>query len=120
MHRLILFPTVAGLLAVVAAGCGPADGDAFDTLPPIRTTTSTTTTTTLADSRRIFYVVKQGDNLSDIAKRYQVTRQSIVDLNRLPNNGEVIQIDQELEIPNDIRIDDTLPPLPDSSSTAPP
>jgi len=115
MHRLTLLATAAGFLALVAVGCGSSDGGAFDTLPPIRTTTSTTTTTTLVDSRRIFYVVKRGDNLSDIAKRYQVTRQSIVDLNRLPDNGEVIQIGQELEIPNDVRLDDTLPPLPEST-----
>ena len=115
MSRLALLLPACGLLAVVATGCGPSEGDAFDTLPVIRTTTSTTTTTVPVDSRRIFYVVKAGDNLSDIAKRYQVTRQSIVDLNRLPDNGEVIQIGQELEIPNDVRLDDTLPPLPEST-----
>ena len=117
MQRLSLLPTAAGLLALVAVGCGSSEGDAFDTLPPIRTTTSTTTTTTLVDDRRIFYVVKSGDNLNDIAERYQVTRQLIVDLNRLPNNGEIIQIGQELEIPNDVRVDDTLPPLPEVTTT---
>jgi LysM repeat protein len=115
MHRATLLTTVAVLVVASAGACGSGDDSALETLPPILTTTSTSTTTTLADSRRIFYVVKAGDNLSDIAKRYQVTRQSIVDLNQLPNNGEVIQIGQELEIPNDVRIDETLPPLPETT-----
>ena len=121
MHRIALISTAAGLLAVLAVGCGSSDSDAFDQLPPIRTTTSSSTTSTLVDSRRIFYIVAEGDNLNDIAKRYQVTRSSIVRLNQLANDGAVIQIGQELEIPNDVRVDDTLPPLPDpSEATQPP
>ena len=116
-HRFALISAAAGLLTVLAVGCGTSDSEAFDQLPPIRTTTSTSTTTTLADSRRIFYIVQEGDNLNEIAKRYQVTRSSIIRLNRLPNDGAVIQIGQELEIPNDVRLDDTLPPLPDASET---
>lgn len=110
---LIVTVTVLG----GAASCGGPSGDALDTLPPISTTSTTTTTTTTPDMRRIFYVVKSGDFLSDIARRYQVTVASIIELNGLTT--DVLQVGQELEIPNDLRVDETLPPLPSSSSTAP-
>ena len=109
MHRLTLLPTAAGLLALVAVGCGTSEGDAFDTLPPIRTTTTTSTTTTLVDDRRKFYQVKSGDNLADIARSFQVPRSEIVRINRLPNDGEIIQIGQILEIPTDVVLVDALP-----------
>ena len=99
------------------AACGAESGDALDTLPPIRTTTTISTTTTTPDMRRIFYEVKSGDYLSDIARRYKVTVSSIMELNGL--STDVLQVGQELEIPNDLRLDDTLPPL-DSSSTSGP
>ena len=109
MQRLSLLPTAAGLLALVAVGCGSSEGDAFDTLPPIRTTTSTSTTTTVVDDRRRFYAVKPGDNLAEIARSFQVPRSEIVRINRLPNNGEIIQIGQILEIPTDVVLVDDLP-----------
>jgi len=109
MHRLILLPTAAGLLALVAVGCGSSEGDGFDTLPPIRTTTSTTTVTTIVDDRRRFYEVKAGDNLAEIARSFQVPKLEIVRLNRLLNNGEIIQIGQILEIPTDVVLVDDLP-----------
>jgi hypothetical protein len=109
MYRLTLLPTAAGLLALVVAGCGSSQGDAFDTLPPIRTTTSTTTSTTLVDARRRFYEVKSGDNLAEIARSFQVPRSEIVRINRLPNDGEIIQIGQVLEIPTDVVLIDSLP-----------
>lgn len=121
MRRLTIIPALSCLVLVAAASCGGEGGSALDTLPPIRTTTTEAPTTTMPpDLRRIFYVVKAGDTLNDIATRYQVTVKSIVDLNRLPEGGGTLQIGQELEIPNDLRIDATLPPLPDetSSSTA--
>lgn len=115
MRRLILMPVLAGTL-LAAAACGGDDDAALDTLPPIRTTTTLSTTTTTVDTRRIYYEVKPGDYLSDIARRYQVTVQSIVELNDLTT--DVLQVEQVLEIPNDFRVDATLPPLP-SSTDAP-
>ena len=118
MRRLTLLPAVSCLLLVAVASCGDEGGSALDTLPPIRTTTTQPPTTTVPpDLRRIVYVVKAGDNLNDIASRYQVTVKSIVDLNGLPEGGGTLQIGQELEIPNDLRIDATLPPLPDETSS---
>jgi hypothetical protein len=114
MHRLVLLPTAAGLLALIAVGCGSSEDDAFDTLPPIRTTTSTTTSTTLVDDRRKFYEVQPGDNLAEIARSFEVPRSEIVRINRLQNNGEIIQIGQILEIPTDVILVDSLP-IPSSS-----
>lgn len=117
MRRLTLLPALSCLLLVVAS-CGDEGGSALDTLPPIRTTTTEPPTTTLPpDLRRIFYVVKAGDTLNDIATAYQVTVKSIVDLNQLPEGGGTLQIGQELEIPNDLRIDANLPPLPGETSS---
>jgi LysM repeat protein len=116
MRRIWILVGSVTVMGAVASCAGPS-GDALDTLPPILTTSTTTTTTTTLDMRRIFYVVKSGDFLSDIASRYQVTVASIIELNGL--TSDVLQVGQELEIPNDLRLDDTLPPLPSSSSTAP-
>lgn len=116
MRRLLLLPVLAVVLLVGAAACGGDESDALDTLPPIRTTTTFSTTSTTVDTRRIFYEVQPGDFLSDIARRYQVTVQSIVEMNGL--TSDVLQVGQMLEIPNDFRLDATLPPLP-STSDAP-
>ena len=120
MLRLTLLPTAVGLLSLIAVGCGSSEGAAFDTLPPIRTTTSTSTTTTLVDDRRMFYEVKAGDNLAEIARRFQVPKSEIVRINRLLNNGEIIQIGQILEIPTDVVLVDELPtPISTTSTEAP-
>ena len=113
MKRLLIAPVAAWLLA---AGCDTSQSNAIETLPPIRTTTSTTTTTTQPDLRDIVYIVQPGDNVSDIARDYQVTAGMIIALNRLPEDGE-IQPGQELRIPN-VRVDTTRPTLT-SSTTEP-
>ena len=97
------------------AACGGGGEGAIDTLPPIRTTTTSSTTTTTPDSRRHFYEVKPGDNLSEIARSYQVPRSEIVKLNGLSNNGELLQVGQIIEIPTDVVLDDTLPPPTEST-----
>jgi LysM repeat protein len=107
--RLLVLPTIA-LAMVVAAACSGSSSDTLDTLPPIRTTTSSSTTTTTIDPRDIVYIVQAGDNVNEIARAYGVTAAGIIELNGLPENGE-IQPGQELKIPN-IRVDSTLPTPP--------
>jgi LysM repeat protein len=109
MRRFALLPAVTGLVILSLAGCGSDEGSAFDTLPTIRTTTSTTSTTVPVDDRRKFYEVKAGDNLAEIARSFQVPKSEIVRINNLPDNGEIIQIGQILEIPTDVVLIDTLP-----------
>lgn len=115
LRRLLVPAVVAALLAVIAA-CGSEAASGVETLPPIRTTTSTSTTTTTTDPRGVVYIVQPGDNVSDIARDYQVTAQMIIEVNGLPADGE-IQPGQELEIPR-IRVDTTRPTVPESSSTS--
>lgn len=112
---LIVSVTVLGALA----SCGGPEGDALDTLPPISTTSTTTTTTTTPDSRRRFYEVKEGDNIAEIARSFQVPASEIVKLNNLPDNGQIIQVGQILEIPTDVVLIEELPTIPSSSSTEP-
>lgn len=117
MRRELFFVVVA--LGGLVAACGDATEDALATLPPIKTTTTTTTTTTTPDSRRIFYEVKPGDNIAEIARGFDVPASEIVRLNNLPDNGQIIQVGQMLEIPTDVVLVEELPTVPESSSTAP-
>lgn len=100
---------VPGLLVLALAACGTTDQASKETLPPIRTTTSTTApaTTTIPEGAR-FYVIKRGDTLAAIAASFNVTVQSIVDLNGL-ENADAIQADQTIEIPSDVVVIDELP-----------
>jgi LysM repeat protein len=108
-----------GALTLGAPGCGSEPSGSAATLPPIKTTTSTTTTTTTPDSRRRFYEVKPGDNLAVIARAFEVPAQEIVKLNNLTDGGQTLQIGQILEIPTDVRLVESLPTAPPSSSTEP-
>lgn len=118
--RLVRLTLIAAVLPVTTsvAACGTAQSGAVETLPPLRTTTSTTTTTTTPFTGRIFYEVQPNDNLSEIARQYRVPREEIVRLNSLPNGGETIQPGQILEIPNDMRLDTSLPTVPPTSEDA--
>jgi len=107
-----------GVLTVTAVGCGTTDPASQERLPPIRTTlvTTTTTTTTIPPGQR-FYTVKQGDTLGKIAAGFEVTVQSIVDLNKLAS-PDAIQAGQTLEIPSGIVVIAELPNQT-AASTAP-
>jgi len=96
-------------LAVGASACGTTDPAAQERLPPIITTiaTTSTTTTTIPAGQR-FYTVKQGDTLGAIAASFEVTVQSIVDLNKLAS-PDAIQAGQTLEIPSGIVVIADLP-----------
>jgi LysM repeat protein len=119
MRRLVLIPTAIAAAAGALAACATADSGAAGTLPPIRTTTSTSTTTTTPDSRRRFYEVKPGDNLSEIARSFEVPRSEIVRINNLSDGGETLQIGQVLEIPTDVVLIESLPTEPTTSSSEP-
>jgi LysM repeat protein len=100
---------LAVALAVGASACGTTDPAAQERLPPIITTiaTTSTTTTTIPPGQR-FYTVKQGDTLGAIAASFEVTVQSIVDLNKLAS-PDAIQAGQTLEIPSGIVVIADLP-----------
>jgi LysM repeat protein len=101
----------AVVLAAISAltACGTTDEASKETLPPMRTTTSTSSppTTTIPEGTR-FYTVQSGDTLAAIAASFQVTVQSIVDLNGLDNPDD-IQAGQTLEIPSGIIVVEELP-----------
>ncbi len=102
MHRgrRLAILVVASSGALLAA-CGTTDEASRETLPPIQTTTSTTSTTTTIPNDR-FYTIQRGDTLAVIAARFQVTVESIVELNGLANPDD-IQAGQTIEIPANVR-----------------
>jgi LysM repeat protein len=110
---------VVMLVAACAAGtaaCGTTDPAAQERLPPIRTTiaTTTTTSTTIPPGQR-FYTVKDGDTLGKIAAAFEVTVESIVQLNALVS-PDAIQAGQTLEIPAGVVV---IAELPQVATTAP-
>lgn len=99
--------TMIAVLAV--AGCGTTDEASRETLPPIRTTIAiTTTTSTTVPPGQRFYTIKPGETLGIIAASFEVTVQSIVDLNGLAN-PDAIQAGQTIEIPSGIVVVENLP-----------
>lgn len=108
----IVRTAVVGAVLVGVVGCGTTDGASQERLPPIRTTvpSTSTTTTTIPEGQR-FYTVNSGDTLAVIAERFEVTVQSIVDLNGLENPDD-IQAGQTLEIPSGIVVIAELPDGP--------
>ncbi len=109
MNRAILLPATALAFVIVVAACGEGDDDAADEiLPPIRTTTTSSTTSTTLNTNRIFYTVKQGDFLSNIAESFDVPVQAIVELNGLADPND-IQAGQTIEIPTGVVLVANLP-----------
>jgi LysM repeat protein len=47
------------------------------------------------------YTIKQGDTLSDIAARYHTTVARLVEVNRLPGNGNLIIAGRSLQVPGE-------------------
>jgi LysM repeat protein len=114
--RTIALVMVLAALAAGTAACGTTDPAAQERLPPIRTTiaTTTTTSTTIPPGQR-FYTVKDGDTLGKIAAAFQVTVESIVQLNALLS-PDAIQAGQTLEIPAGVVV---IAELPETATTAP-
>lgn len=105
---------LALLACLGASGCGEGDPEALTTLPPIRTTTTSSTSTTLFDDRIRLYTVKSGENLSLIARSFDVPLQFLIDENLDviddPNN---VPPGVTLKIPPYIVVDE----LPSPSTT---
>jgi LysM repeat protein len=97
-------------IALVAGACGTTDQASNEPLPPIRTTTSSTTIpgTTIPEGIRQFYVVKSGDTLAKIANSFDVTMQSLIDLNNI-ENPDIVPAGATLEIPAGIVVISELP-----------
>ncbi|MGA1053452.1 MAG: LysM peptidoglycan-binding domain-containing protein [Ilumatobacteraceae bacterium] len=114
MRRALLISLLI-LASTSIVACATEEGNALDTLPPIRTTTTSSTTTTSVDDRRRFYEVKSGDNLALIAASFGVPASEIVKLNDLPGGGQLLQIGQMLEIPQDVVLVEELPTPPETT-----
>lgn len=107
-RRPVALLFVAGGVATIAGACAGDDDDSGGTLPPIVTTTTTTTVVVTTTGMQRFYEIRRGDTLGNIARAYNVTVQSIVDLNGLENPDD-IQAGQVIEIPSGVVLDATLP-----------
>lgn len=79
--RLVVLPVLAVTALVGLVACGADDSASIGTLPPIRTTSTTSTTTTLYDATIQLYTVKRGENLSLIARSFEVPLQFLIDAN---------------------------------------
>lgn len=97
---------MAGALAtaVTAGGCsgdGSADESPRPTLPPIATTSTIapSTTVSLLNQDR-FVTVREGDILSEIAKRYQVRQDELMAKNGI-TDPDAVYVGQVLELPED-------------------
>jgi LysM repeat protein len=104
---LVSMPVV---VALIAGACGTTDQASDEPLPPIRTTTSSTTIpgTTIPEGVRQFYVIKSGDTLAKIASSFEVTIQSLIDLNNI-ENADNVPAGATLEIPDGIIVISELP-----------
>ena len=117
LDRLALLPALAVVLIVMVA-CGSESTEGIGTLPPIRTTTTSSTTTTIFDETIQLYTVKRGENLSLIARSFEVPLEFLIEANEDviddPNN---VPPGVTLKIPPYRIVDDL--PTPSSTTEAP-
>ncbi len=114
--RLGLLSAVAIVFPLVAGACGDDASSSKETLPPINTTTTSTTLNITTTTVRRFYVIQSGDTLNKIASRFNVLLADLVTMNGI-TDPEHIEIGQELEIPPEKVVIDTLPAATTSSSS---
>jgi len=107
--------TAVMVLPLVAGACGD-DASSKETLPPIITTTTTTTVNETTTTVKRFYVIKSGDTLNKIAASFNVTVDDLMALNGITNPNH-IEIGQELEIPPEKLVIDSLPPVVETSTS---
>ncbi len=109
-HRTTVIATGVVVAGLVAVACGTTDSASRETLPPIVTTTSSTLppTTPPELAERIFYTIKRGDTLQQIANSFSVTVQSIIELNGI-TNPDSIAAGQTVEIPTGLLVISELP-----------
>jgi nucleoid-associated protein YgaU len=97
---------IVAVLTVVGVACGTTDPASQERLPPIQTTLpSTTTTTTTVAPGDFLYVVQPGDTLFQIAQRFSITVEAIVERNGLASPDD-IEAGQSLEIPEGLLVID--------------
>lgn len=84
------FAVAAALVALLACG-DDEDATTTTTEPPA----TTTTTTTVQE-----YTVEPGDNLTEIAERFDTTVEALVEANEIPD-PDVLRPGQVLTIPPD-------------------
>lgn len=100
LDRLRWTAAAAIVTAVLVAACADEETPAGPTLPPIATTTTLPppTTANVMDQDR-FYVIRQGDILSRIAQRYQVSQDDLMAKNGI-TDPDAISVGQVLELPD--------------------
>ena len=116
--RLGLLSAVAIVFPLLAGACGDS-ASSKESLPPIQTTTTTTSINITTTTVRRFYVIQPNDTLNKIANRFNVSLADLEALNGI-TDPDHIEVGQELEIPPEKLVIDTLPaPSTSSSSTTP-
>ena len=107
--------TAVMVLPLVAGACGD-DASSQQTLPPIITTTTTTTLNVTTTTARRFYVIKSGDTLNKIAASFNVKVDDLMALNGI-TNPDHIEVGQELEIPPEKLVIDSLPSVVETTTS---